>query len=184
MKVTEFDEFKFYKTNIESGNVLVKLNGLWGIFSTESLRLIVKPTYNYLGLVNKMDDGVLQSDLYVAKKDNSYYLMNDLEDIKSPKFNNIIYDYNDKYIIIKNNNYEIYDMLGEELLPFTIKNQVFLTENYVGVLSENNFMIFKELNTKYISTFILNNKNNINVIEKEKSIEIYANNSLVKTIEL
>lgn len=133
IKLLTVNLLKDYNIDIEGNYLIVKNEEkLYGLFDLNAGNFKIKPSYDYMALANKIKDDKLVSDKIIVKKLNGYFLIDTEDNSLTDTFGVPIYDYNDKYIISKNNDiYTFYKYTGENVLSdLTVKNY----ENYEDLM--------------------------------------------------
>ena len=133
IKLLTVNLLKDYNIDIEGNYLIVKNEeNLYGLFDLNAGNFKIKPSYDYMALANKIKDDKLVSDKIIVKKLNGYFLIDAEDNSLTDTFGVPIYDYNDKYIISKNNDiYTFYKYTGENVLSdLTVKNY----ENYEDLM--------------------------------------------------
>ena len=133
IKLLTVNLLKDYNIDIEGNYLIVKNEeNLYGLFDLNAGNFKIKPSYDYMALANKIKDDKLASDKIIVKKLNGYFLIDSEDNSLTDTFGVPIYDYNDKYIISKNNDiYTFYKYTGENVLSdLTVKNY----ENYEDLM--------------------------------------------------
>ena len=124
---------------------------LWGVLNiNDEVKEIIPFIYESINL-NK--------NKYIVKKDNKYYLIDENNNI-SIGFTSKIEDYNNTYIISKEEGrYFIYDYKGNEYLNNYNINNYSLSDNYIGIVLNNNLNIYNNINNLPLKVITLNNYN-------------------------
>lgn len=133
IKLLTVNLLKNYNIDIEGNYLIVKNEeNLYGLFDLNAGNFKIKPSYDYMALANKIKDDKLASDKIIVKKLNGYFLIDSEDNSLTDTFGVPIYDYNDKYIISKNNDiYTFYKYTGENVLSdLTVKDY----ENYEDLM--------------------------------------------------
>ena len=133
IKLLTVNLLKNYNIDIDGNYLIVKNEeNLYGLFDLNAGNFKIKPSYDYMALANKIKDDKLVSDKIIVKKLNGYFLIDAEDNSLTDTFGVPIYDYNDKYIISKNNDiYTFYKYTGENVLSdLTVKNY----ENYEDLM--------------------------------------------------
>ena len=125
--------------DVENSNVVVLKDEKdnYGLFEFKSsgLETLIDFKFQYIGLINKDKD-----DKIVIKDSRGYYLADYSGNVKTKAFNGEIIDYNDNYVVVKNNKYTVYNYTGEEFN----KNYDYirlLNDEYVAVVNGDNLFI-------------------------------------------
>lgn len=167
--------------------ILIDDNGNYGLFVLDnSIKKIVDYKYKFIGLTNKIDNGVLDNKVFVVLENNTWHLIDKDGNNISVDFTNEIYDYVSNIVITKNNNYyNVYNFNGEAVLydnykQVKIEDQFIILNSLDGVLniydSNNNKIISKDYNVDDI--------NDCRVEVKNKTMSVYIKNNLVESIAI
>ena len=135
--------------DVENKNVIVLKDekdnyGLFE-FSSSGLNTLIDFKYQFMGMISKDKD-----DKIVIKDSRGYYLADYSGNVKTKAFNGEIIDYNDTYVLVKNNSnkYTVYNYTGEEFN----KNYDYirlLSNDYVAVVTDKNLFIRGYSDNKY-----------------------------------
>lgn len=182
IELIKLEGIKFYNSNIDNDYVFLKNNGKWGLFSLKTTSLLINYTYDHLGLINKVEDSILKSDVFVAKTGVNNYLINKDEEILTEMFEDTIFDYTDDFIVTKGNYFNIYTYEKRQFVSdLQIENYYFL--NNLTILRTNNYLlIYEDLSDNYIDMIQIKSSDDLKIEEDEK-INIYINDEIAKTIE-
>ena len=107
----EYLGVKQYDVETKNIAVLKNTNNKYGIvkFDETSDTNMIDFVYDYIGIMKKSKD-----NLIIVKNDKGYYLADYTNNLKTKVFNGEIIDYNDNYVVVKNNKYTVYNYTGEE----------------------------------------------------------------------
>ena len=162
----EYKSLKYYET-LGSDYVILKNNdnkyGLVEITSNE-IKTIIDFTYDNLTSLSKKDN------ILIAKKNNKSYLINLNNKVLTKSTSKDIYDYNDKYLVLKDNNsYSLTDYNNETI--YENYNYIGLVnDTYVSLVSDGYVYIRDYEKNKYNEVgFNLYNSNysGLNVYDKD-----------------
>ncbi len=151
------------KSNAINDYIILKnLDGKYGLVSIKEkeISIIVDFEYEYLGKLVGIEE---DDKILIAKKNGNYSLINYENKSLTKSVKNPIVNYNEKYILTKNEKeiYSVYDYKGELI----IDNYVFieLLKDYVLAIDETNkLMVLDYGNNRYLGEGIqLKNKNYI-----------------------
>ncbi len=166
------DEYLSIKTYGNNDYVIIKnLDNKYGLIeiTDNEIKEVIKPTYNYMGKIK--DD-----DILVVETTQGYYLINYESKYLTKVSKNIIYDYNDNYIVTKNNDkYSLYNY-NMELINENKDYISLIDTTYYSYVLDNLLYINDYENSKYNQDgYELYNTN-------YKVVNIYdENNTLIKT---
>ncbi len=191
IKVIDYQAINFYNTDIENNYLLVKREGKWGVLDLSSLKLVVPCEYDYLGLHDDLDDGILNSESFIVGENDTYSIYSLSADAGFKKISNnytsIIYDYNVSQLLLAlkvDKRYGLYDFAGNRFYDNYEIQDVRITDNYLVFIDDTNYMyIFNGLFTDPESVYINDDWNTFEVKETSESLEIYLDNILFKKIE-
>lgn len=180
--IAKYDAIKFYNT--DTPVILTKTNGKW---SAINLNTMVKMTkeYDYLGLKNSFKDNILNTDIYIAKENGFYALIDFDGNLKSAKFTNQIYSYSDTLKVIatlNNNKYSLSNYEGTPIFTNLIIKDIILTDNYLGIVtSSNSFQVYKGNTNTPIATETFNNYTKISGSETTNGLVVKIDDKEYKT---
>lgn len=180
--VIEMDAIKFYNQNIENNVLLIQKDNRWGVISLDNMAMVINYNYDYLGLVNRMENNLIKSDKMIASNASRYYLIDNRGTILSTTFSASIHNFNENYIVTKSGRYNIYNYQGVQFLEDFIIDDIKLTENYVGVVRNKVLYIYKKLSEAHLDNIPALEYKTINLIEKEKNIDVYIDGKLTKSV--
>ncbi len=178
--LTTFESVKFYNSNIEGNNIFVKNNGKYGMLSLESIKLIIPYEYDYLGVKNYYNNGLLQISNILAKKDNGFFILNDKNEVISSIFNENVIDYNSNYIVTTNN--IVYDYEGNKNFELVLIKQVFLLNDYIIIMDDNDNIFVYDNNFNELKSFN-SSGGSLSAIEHLETIEIFIDNISIDNVE-
>lgn len=162
--VVEFEDLKYYNTSNSENIILVKENGFWGARSLTSLLPDVEVMYDELSIANNVVDGLLDSSHLLAKFNNEYFIVDNLNNTLSVKFSSEIVDYTNDFIITYDEFYHVFDYEGNELLNYELSYYT-KSENYYVFVYNNYVLIYDDLFSTYINYITISDYEEISIIE-------------------
>src|SRR5574344_133902 len=140
--VGTFKSVKNYSVGLENNQLMLQnADGLWGVIAlNDTPSLIIPYSYNYIGVhdIIANNETTLETDMYAVNDTSGWKLINKANADLTSYFKYPIYDYNSKYVILKNNNYYfLYNYQNAPVISFGYNDIKFMGE-YVGVLNTNN----------------------------------------------
>ena len=137
--LTKYKSINTYNSNLNNNEyILENIDGLWGVLSfTNDIASIIPFEYDFIGLSKDLNDSdFINTDYYLVKKDNEWYVIDKENNIVTNKYYNI-YEYKilDNFIgVVSDNKLDIYDLDGN------ITNSFDIDTNYktLDILVENN----------------------------------------------
>ena len=190
LNILDYQAIKFYNSYIENNLLIVKRDNKWGIINLNSLQPVVKPEYDYLGLIDDEKDDVLNTNTFIGLKNNFYslYKLGDSFKKVSSDFKDIIYTYNNNQkviITINNDRYKVYDFNGNNLLEnYEITNAA-ITNNYLAIIdSQNNLYLFNRVPGLPFENYSVEDVSKLKLKESANTLEIYLNDNLYKNIDI
>lgn len=182
-----YKSIKTYNTHLfDNTYILQNQNELWGVLSVgESINSILPFEYNFIGLINKMnDDGTLNTDTFIVNKDNKWSLISKENKKLSADFNAKIVDFNKDIIVTKNNEqYHIYNYTMNEYLTNYLITNCKIVKNYIMVESNNMLYVYRDLNNSYIRSYNLNN-GSLDILEDNNKIVLKLSGNILDTLEV
>ena len=174
------DKFSLIKTGDIEENLVVLKNeaGKYGIVSFEDdYKTVLDYDYSYLGIISN-------SDIYVARDNDKYYLVDYTGESLSRSLSMPIKSFNNDYIVVSNNgDYYLYDYMGASLFE-NAYDYIELYEDYIFVINDNKMDIYdknvKKVNSSsikikadsYQKTYIFDDKLNLKEVKKAYTITI------------
>ena len=190
LNILDYQAIKFYNSYIENNLLIVKRDNKWGIINLNSLQPVVKPEYDYLGLIEDEKDGVLNTNTFIGLKNNFYslYKLGDSFKKVSSDFKDIIYTYNNNQkviITINNDRYKVYDFNGNNLLENYEITKAAITNNYLAIIdSQNNLYLFNRVPGLPFENYSVKDVSKLKLKESANTLEIYLNDNLYKNIDI
>ena len=177
-----------YNTNIENdAYILENENNLWGVVSLkENIMSILPFEYSYIALKDNVVDGILSSKTFIVAKDDKWYLVGDDNTSLTSLYNEPIVDYNNRYVITKKEGrVRVYNYAGLEYLPNEFVSDYVLEGNYLGIISQNVFYLYNNLDSNYLKAITLNEEeSNIEMEIDNNNIVIKSNGNVIDTLAL
>ena len=184
-----FSAVKNYAIGLENNQYIIKnMEGLWGVVAlNDTPSLIIPYSYNYIGIhdVPANNSTSLETDTYVVKDTTGWKLISNQNVDLTSYFNYPIYDYNSKYVAVKNNDYYfLYDYSNNLVVSFGYKNIKFMGE-YIGVLNSNNqFYVINPTTTADLSKkYTVNSLDDVSYTISSNGLTLSINNIVVETIK-
>lgn len=187
---SNIDEYTLVKeTGVNKSYVVLKdKDDKYGVLDlTESTpKVLINFVYDYAGMINNE----MSNKYLVLKKNSKYYVADYTEKLLSGGFSDKIVDYNDDFIVTKNqeNKYKVYDYEDNDLQS---KSYLFvkLINSYYAVLQDNGLLVFDKEGNRYNETPIALTSTNYNrtyvldvngqVISNEVAFEIETNDDYI-----
>lgn len=190
LNILDYQAIKFYNSYIENNLLIVKRDNKWGIINLNSLQPVVKPEYDYLGLIDDEKDGLLNTNTFIGLKNDFYslYKLGDSFKKVSSDFKDIIYTYNNNQkviITINNDRYKVYDFNGNNLLKDYEITKSAITNNYLAIIdSQNNLYLFNRVPGLPFENYSVKDVSKLKLKESANTLEIYLNDNLYKNIDI
>ena len=142
------DYYGIKSYGVENANAVVLKDekDTYGLFefTNDGLNPLIDFKYQYMGLIDKEKD-----TLVVVKDNQGYYLVDYSDKAQSKVFTKAIYNYNDDYVILKNDNkYSVCDYKNKELIK-DYDYIRFITGDYIAVVKDKKLYIRNYENKKY-----------------------------------
>ena len=189
-EVNKFQAVKNYGVGINNNYYIVEdFNDKWGVMNFDSTAgLVINYKYDFIGLHDKLADNskLLDSDLFVVKDVNGWKIVNSNDVDKSTYFTNQIYDYNDKYVITKNNiYYYIYNSNSGSLLSSSLFTYAKFAGKYIAVVdSSNDYYILNPSTLEAISQkYKVSSPNEVTLEETQNGISLSIGSSFKELIK-
>lgn len=189
VKLQGYKAIKNYYTNLANSNYIIQNNNdLWGVLTIGSVLGTVLPfEYDFIGLLDGVnEDGTLNTDKYITLKRGNWQIISNEKIALSSAISYPIVNYNDDYIIAKNENkYKIFDYEGKEYVSnFEISNY-YLVDKYIGISNGNVMYVYSDFNNKYLGNANVSNvTGNITLELQNKNILVKDNDNIISTISI
>ncbi len=182
-----YKSLKNYNTKIDGDYYIVQnTKELWGVLMVNDLLAQVIPfEYEFIGLPNDLLEGdTLKSDKFIVKKDNKWYIINKDNSAISGYMDSPIVDLTSNYIFCKSDNQiHIFNYSNYEYLSNFKINNYLIEDDYIGVITDNFLLVYKDLGNNYIRSINLNNPSDSVKFEKtDTGLNILVNDNIVETI--
>lgn len=187
---TIVDEYKLVKTSSVNKNyvVLKDNDDKYGVvdLSEDAPKVLINFVYDYVGIINND----MANKYAVLYKNGKYYVADFTEKLLSGGLNNKIVEYNDQFIVTKDNDnkYQIFDYDNNQLQK---DNFLFIKLNneYYAAVRDNGLFVYDKVGNKYnetpigLSSTVYNRTYvvdaNNQVISNEVAFEISTNDDYV-----
>lgn len=185
-KLLQFDLIKDYSIEHTHPVLIIKSNGLYGVISLNDMQPMINYKYDFIGIPNRVNDGVLDTSKFIAKSGSYWYVLESDGTYNHEAFREPIIDFNSKYVIVKNLGiYKIYDYTKNEYLSTINKKHVYCIGEYVIVINSNNGLeIYSDMNLPSIRSMSLPNYTNINFSLIGNKIDIFIDGNSYQSIVL
>ena len=181
--IATFDSFKNYNTKLKDDIVIAKKDDKWGVLSLKGKEVKIPYEYDFLGLINNIEDDELITTNFVGLKDNNWYIVSIDNNIKSAGLSSEIKTFTDKYIIVKDNT--IYDYQGNVITPNVSFKSVYALNNYIiGITDNNTVMVYQDLSDNFLGYANIGDYFKLSFKLDNNKIIIYDNNEEKQSIEL
>lgn len=151
--MSEFEEIKFYNTTLENDLLLVKKDKKWGVMLLSNISMALDYKYDYLGLTHRLNENEeLRTDIFIAKIGDKYMLIDNEGKELSASFDHLIYDYNDKFLVLKKNRTEIYLHDGTRMLDNKNIFSHYFYNNHIIVYHDNMLNLYDNLSQPPLET--------------------------------
>lgn len=190
--LASYKAVKDYTIGLDGDYFIVKdMNDLWGVIKLDDGNIIqiIPFEYNYIGVQNQIANAKeqLDSDMFVALKNNFWYLLDNSGTVLNSPISASIYEYDSNIIVgVYNNKYSLYNYYGNMLLNSVSYDGIKIVGKYV--LTIDNYDKYEVIN--YNTNEVVSTKNvTIESIKDVKydinddgSINIYKGDNLIETI--
>ncbi len=181
--IITYSEVKDYHTTNNHNYLIAKKDGKWGVLNLNSLTNVIDYTFDFIGLPNKVVDGVLQTDNFIAFKDNRWYIL-DAEG--NPKNNGVlapIIAFNPNYILT--NEKEIFDYESNKVPINVSYKDIALVDGYTVLVTNNNtVLVYSDLKGLILATTTVSDYKTINFEYADGVIIIYLDGTMGTSIDL
>jgi hypothetical protein len=190
-KIGTYKAVKNYTKGIENNIFIVEnTESLWGVLEFgDTNSLIIPYSYNYIGVHNTIANNTdyLEADTFAVKDSSGWKLVNNKNGIlTNTPYINDIYDYNNKYIICKNNDfYYLYNYSNALVVSFGYKNLNFIGDYVAALSSTNQFYIYNPTTNMDVSKrYLVNDISDVNYALTASGITITIDGDLKETINI
>ena len=182
----EYDEINNYNVKHTDPILIVKKDGKYGVLSLKNMSPILQVKYDYIAIPNKVTDDVLDTSKFIVNEEGNWYIMDKDKKYNEIPFTDPIIDFNDKYIITKNNlGIQINDYSKNTYLNDISKKGVYCIGKYILIISnENTIYVYDDLQNNFITSLEIPNYQKIDFKMVNKMIEIYIDGKIDKTINI
>ncbi len=186
-KIGEYKKVKDYQVGIDHDYYIIQnQNNLWGVFSLENDIVAEIPfQYNYIGLPDQIDEDTnkIESEIFATLKDEKWQLLTDNETIFST--NEEIVTYNDKYVVLKNENFMSLVDYDEKIILNNLKYINFYNDYIIIISLNNEFYIYDiNQNQKISNSYFVNNIDDIDLKTENNELQIFVKDQLEQTIAI
>lgn len=173
---------KNYGTKLENNSMIVKNeSGLYGLLNLDTITFTIAPEYDFMGLVNIMEDNVLQTDKIVVQKQNNWFLISNDGKELSKTIPNPIINFDDNYIYSKlDNTFVIYDYNGVELIR-NVSN--YATIKDYNLVSKDGMVYIYDISYQNIIRQFGNYGQILDFKIEEDIVNIYNGTTLIDTFD-
>lgn len=181
--VSEINIIKTYNTDLNNLYIVQTSLGKWGLVRINNVKenglvIILNFDYDFIGLANKVnDDNSLNTDIFIVKSADNWFLIDAEQNVLSNYIPAPIYDYNDYYIVNKDEYYHIYDYEANTLYSEYQISDYTIEDEYIGLVSKNKLYLYNR-NDLLKSYDLTANESNIE-FEKSGSSFIIKNNGII-----
>ena len=183
--IIDYKEIKNYSVGINSNNYLIKnVNDKWGMLNvSEDVKVVIPFQYDYLGLINKINNNEIDSSKLIAKDTMGWKIIDSSNNIIINLDYEII-NYSDNYVIAKHNEYyKIFDFNNNEILNNYSVVKVELIDKLVISTINNGYLIICDGN-RIIKTLPASNNGEYSFKVEDNNLMIMQNNNIVETIAI
>ena len=181
-----FDAIKTYNISHTSPVIITTSGGKMGVISLESMMPIISYQYDFIGIPNRVIDGILDTSRFIAKNGDNWYILESDGSYKGEEYQEPIIDFNNNYVVTKNQDeLKIYDYEKNEYLTEIVKKAVYSLGDYILIISDtNNLLVYSDLNVAEIKSATLSEYSSIDFDYKTTSIDVYLDGNLNQSIDL
>ena len=175
-------QIKNYNTKLKNNLYIIQNeNKLWGVLSIgETLESLIPFEYNFLGILNNFNEDELKTDIFIALKDERWFLINKENMPISSQYEEPIVDYNDNFVITKKNDrIKIYNYEGVEYLNTYNFTDYALYDKFIGLIANNTVYIYNDLNSNYIKNIPINRMGDLKLEAKGNQVVIKLDDEII-----
>ena len=180
------EEINNYNVKHSNPILIIKKEGKYGVLSLSGMTPILPFKYDYVAISNRVKNDVLDTSKFIVKEDGIWFIMDQEKKYNDPGFIDVIVDFNDKYIITKNDlGYHINDYDGNVYLDDISKKEVHAIGDYVLIISDNNNLyLYNDVQGEFITTLELPEYKEIDFKLSDDNISIYIDGKENNSISL
>jgi len=183
-KIVSWLSVKDYSVEHTNPILITNNGGVASVVSLSDMRVIITD-YDYIGIPNRVKDGVLDTSRFIAKNDNSWYVLEQDGTYKHTAFNDPIVDFNDRYIVVSNfDNNRIYSYDNQEYLGEIVNKKVYCVGDYIGVIIDDVLYLYQDLNGSVITNMKLDSYNEISFNINGNMIEVLLDKNHFQDINI
>ena len=189
-ELARYLEYKIYNVGLDNNYIIVKsISGYYGVIEIKNneIQTVLPFEYNYIALPNKVKNSKIASDNFIVFKDNLWSIINKESKLTSD-FVNIIVDYDDSNVIVKNQNekYNLLSYTGISKLIGEYKSIKYLGNALEVRDSMNNYYILnKNTLIRLSNTYQVSDESIISTnVGNDGNINIIIDNETKETVEI
>ena len=184
--LVEYDEINNYNVKHNNPILIVKKDDKYGVLSLKNMTLILPIEYDYIAIPNKVVDDILDTSKFIVNDSGSWYIMDKDKKYNAIPFADPIIDFNDKYIITKDDlGVHIYDYNKNSYLDSIDKKAVYCIGKYVIIISNmNNMYVYDDLENNFLTSLRFTDYQQIDFKLVENRIEIYIDGNFDQVINI
>ncbi|MCI9279986.1 MAG: hypothetical protein HFJ02_04220 [Bacilli bacterium] len=188
--IGSYKEIKNYGMGLDKDYYIIKNEkDLWGVMTfSDGIELALPFNYEFIGINNSLsENGLLNSNIFVAMKDNEWQLFDSKGQELSPVFKSEIYNYDNHYIILDDiDGMKFMNYQGEAVFNGRYQYLDFSEDNpnYLYVIDQaNNFYIYN-LRTRNAITdpHYVSSISDVRVVEENGRLRLYINDVLIENV--
>lgn len=188
--IGSYKEIKNYGIGLDKDYYIIKNEkDLWGVMTfNDGIELALPFNYEFIGINNSLsENGLLNSNIFVAMKDNEWQLLDGKGQELSPVFKSEIYNYDDQTIILKEMtgvkfvNYQG-EMIFNGFYQYIDYNEE--NPNYLHVIDyDNNYYIYDLKAKKSITNpHYVSSIHDVRIVEERGMLRLYINDTLIENV--
>ncbi len=186
MTISNFEALKDYKIRHTEQVLIAKSTNGWGVVlvTDNALIPVISYLYEYIALPAHIVNGALDTSMFIALRDGTWYILDRSNANNYHTFENEIVDFNDNYYVTYEDTYHIYDYSHREYLPAVTKLAVYATSDYIIIQDNNNTLqVYQDLNEEVYATITLPSYSTMYFNQTDAGVEIIIDGNLYQTIE-
>ncbi|MEG1506186.1 MAG: hypothetical protein RR478_01670 [Bacilli bacterium] len=179
----EFDAIKNYSTPLSNNLIIVKDKDKWGVINVDNMKKLINYEYDFLGLINRVENDLLDSSKFVGKKNNKWFVVGLDGTLLNNGIDEEIVSYNETYIAAKGG--LIYDFLGNSYLTqMEFKNTYIVDKYVVGLTKTNLLMVYSDVTRDAVGVTTVGVFKTLDLKLENKKINVYLDDVLNTSIDL
>ncbi len=180
--IIEYNALKDYHLPIENNLLIVEQDNKWGVLSLNSFTNVFPYEYDFIGLPDRLINGVLQTDDFIVLSENKWYIYSSDGTPKNIGVDRPIISYNGRYIVTDDK--KVYNYQGT-LVETPEYVDVYAIENYIIIItSENLAFVYDDFRNSYLAYAQISSYKTLSFQLENNIINVFVDGTMGTTIDL